>query len=194
MEFSINNLNVYGMDESIVASGYPMNIDISDTYDNVSDYFHRAEVLAQNHPGTGHNNFLKGISVHFDVTAPQYWWMQAERYHWFDIVSSQSKMHRMLKMDVKKQCNIHVDDIVINLVKEYIYKYHNEVDIDVRKEIFYKMISNCPMGFMLTARIATNYLQLKTIYHQRRNHKLEDWQVFCDWVETLPNSSFITKN
>jgi hypothetical protein len=42
------------------------------------------------------------------------------------------------------------------------------------------------MGLELTARITTNYLQLKTIYAQRHNHKLEEWRDFCRFIESLP--------
>jgi hypothetical protein len=52
---------------------------------------------------------------------------------------------------------------------------------------------SCPMGLELTARITTNYLQLKTMYHQLKNHKLQEWRHFCNWMESLPCSKeFIT--
>lgn len=58
-----------------------------------------------------------------------------------------------------------------------------------------KLISNTPLGFNLKARITTNYLQLKTIYNQRKNHKLPEWKQFCSWVEELPytNKFFTSK-
>ena len=48
------------------------------------------------------------------------------------------------------------------------------------------MVYNIPLGFELTAGMITNYRCLRNIYFQRRNHRLQEWQVFCDWIETLP--------
>ena len=71
-----------------------------------------------------------------------------------------------------------------HLVEEY-----NRTKSD---EDFLRMIYNVPSGFELTARMVTNYQQLKTIYRQRRTHRLPDWQMFCDWIESLPHSELIT--
>ena len=54
-----------------------------------------------------------------------------------------------------------------------------------KKDFYQKLIATCPQGLMKSMRITTNMLQLKTIHSQRRNHKLEEWQIFCDWIETL---------
>lgn len=190
MEFKTDNINVYGLDDSIIASGYPMvtNVEESElSYD-------RAYKLANTPTGTGHSNYLKGINVQFDVTAPQYWWLQAERYHWFDIVSSQSKMHRITKMDIKEQCNKYVDDRIITIIKNLINLYNEPQPKKQKDWLFQQIISNCPMGLMLTARITTNYLQLKTMHLQRKTHKLEEWSEFCNWLETLPYSELITNS
>lgn len=102
----ITNVKLYGLEESIYASGYPMlskpptEKEFESGVSNVAaDIFMRGTVKAGAHvrralklgstaAGTGHNNFLKGIIVQMDVNAPQYWWQQAQRYHWFDFVSS----------------------------------------------------------------------------------------------------------
>lgn len=61
-----------------------------------------------------------------------------------------------------------------------------------KKEYFLRIVAACPQGLMKTMRISTNYLQLKTIYKQRRHHKLPEWQMFCDWIESLPCADLIT--
>lgn len=206
----ITNENIYDIEESVKASGYPMMSEI-DYILNDGDYS-RAEKLAKNKPGTGHNNFLKGITVQFDLKASQYIWLQAERYHWFEPVSMQSKMHRITRMRIDKQCNKYVLPINIRVLQNLINFYNRTIPSDFptgtylledlpipksfgnQKELFQTIISNTPMGLMLTARITTNYLQLKTIYHQRKNHKLEEWDKFCEWVEDLPHSEWITDN
>ena len=183
----INNVEVYGINESVKASGYPMQVDIeSDTSHVTKSDLSRAEKLANNRAGSGHNCFLKGIVVQADVTCSQYWWLQFGRYHFADIISSQSKMHRITQMDIDKQCNQYVFASTIKAFKGWIKKYKNG------QILFQELIANCPMGLELTARITTNYLQLKTIYNQRKNHRLIEWQKFCVWIETLEYSEWIT--
>ncbi len=175
----IENTQVYGLEESVRASGYPMG---NDDYSGS-----RAVRLGGTKPGSGHDCFLKGIVVQADVTAPQYFWLQWQRYHFHDIVSSESKMHRILEMDIREQCNKYVGRQVIEYVGSLIYAYNNnDMDNDFRKELFQRIVANCPMGLELKARISTNYLQLKSNWHQRRGHKLEEWQIYCDWIEDLP--------
>lgn len=91
-------------------------------------------------------------------------------------------------MDIKKTCNRYVDDRIIEVVEQLKAKYLETQD----KEDYLTLLYNIPSGLELTARITTNYLQLKTMYKQRRTHRLPDWQVFCDWIETLPHSEWLT--
>lgn len=197
---------VYGIEESLIASGYPMRSDIIDefTYDTdgkaiINEKDIKRGFKLGNVPGSsGHDNFLKGIIVQFDVTYPNYWTPQFQRYSFHDIVSSTSKMHRLASMDLNDTCNKYVDKVVIDNLNKWISVYNSipkgsdKVEVDgneyTKYEIFMKIISNTPLGFEQTMRVTSNYLQLKTIYKQRRHHKLkEDWGAFCDWCETLPH-------
>ena len=65
--------------------------------------------------------------------------------------------------------------------------------MSVAAEKYLEILYSNPAGFKLTARMTTNYRQLKTIYAQRKNHRLPEWRAFCEWIETLPNADFITK-
>lgn len=191
IKIEILNTKVYGLHDSIIKSGYPMQTEISFnilTSEMKDTDFDRAERLGKTPIGSGHDNYLKGVIVQADFTAPQYWWIQAERYNWFDFVSSQSKMHRILKMNLTKQCNEYVDIRVVNILEEYIELYNNLPKNDnAKRKVFHKIISNTPMGLNLTAGITTNYLQLKTMVFQRRNHKMDDWSVdFIEWCNSLP--------
>lgn len=177
----IINTHVYGIEDAIRASGYPMRTEVSYQPINEKD-IDRAKRLARNPAGTGHNSFLKGIIVTADVTAPQYWWKQWQRYHFHDIVSSQSTMHRILQMDIEKQCNEYVDIVIIQTLQAYIDAYNRQPS----KDLFQRIVSNIPSGLELTAETVTNYLQLKTIHQQRHNHKLEEWHIYCDWIKSLP--------
>lgn len=189
----IKSTRVYGLEESIVASGYPMltkvpteaefnrqatEISIAITDNTSTPHIERAKKLGSSPGNSGHPNFLKGIIVQADVTAPQYWWMQAQRYHWFDIVSSQSKMHKILEGDFG-YCE-YTDETPMVYTAEII-KLHKDSCCS-----FEDVLANTPMGLETTARISTNYLQLKNMYQQRKNHRLYMWNtVFREFVESL---------
>ncbi len=198
----IFNTRVYGLEESLIASGYPMKSEEVEEWEASPEVYEadyrRGSKLGAVPTGTGHDNFLKGIIVQFDVTYPNYWTPQFQRYHFADIVSSTSKMHRLTKMDVEKSCNKYVDKVVIDNLNKWIEIFNRfepgieNIDSDgkgfSKYEVFMKVISNTPMGFEQTMRVTTSYLQLKTIYLQRKHHKLkEDWGNFCNWCETLPH-------
>lgn len=149
--------------------------------------FKRGKTLGAARPNSGHDCFLKGCVVTAIISAPGYQWPQIQRYHFLDIISSQSKMHRITKMDLRAQTNEEVDDVIINLLNDYVDKHNNAETPEERKKYFRKIINNCPHGLHLAAGIVTNYLQLKTMYLQRKNHPLEEWaNDFIRWVESLP--------
>lgn len=195
----IFNSSCYGLAESIFRSGYPMKTEIADftdvakelleidfaiadkNYDN--PHIKRAIKLAN--AGAGHSNWLKGVVVQMDVEAPQYVWMQIERYQFFTIISSQSKMHRLTQMDTDIIPN--VCDSASNIVQAYKGHFEcGECDTD-------ELMANVPMGLELTAGISTNYLCLQNMMRQRKNHRLKFWNtVFVDWIHTLPLSILIT--
>ena len=122
------------------------------------------------------------------TTFSQKAWPEAQRYHFLEFVSSTSTMHRLERMDIESCCNKYVTASA----KANLERCRDEYLRTKSKEDFLTMIYNIPSGFELRAKMVTNYQQLKTIYHQRRNHRLPDWQVFCDWIEGLPHSDLIT--
>lgn len=191
----ISNLNIFGLTDSMWASGYPMSTEIGDLdgpsqsliyyclyeYDKdsqdktIQNAVARAERLGKSPLGSGHDNYLNGCVVQFDLTFTIKAWTEAERYHFFDFVSSQSTMHRLQKMDVAESCIKYVDSRVIDVAEELVRKYNENPTLENRL----KMLYSCPTGLKLTARMTTNYRQLKTIYHQRKNHTLPEWRRFC---------------
>ncbi|SNS22697.1 hypothetical protein SAMN05446037_1006113 [Anaerovirgula multivorans] len=199
----ISNVKVYGLEESILASGYPMmsgtypeyefneicrvlkDEELPPTYDQ---HLKRMKHLGNATPNSGHDCGLKGIIVQYDMVAPEYFWRQFDRYHFHDYIASMSKMHRILRMDINEMCNPYVREDVKESLKEEINLYNQMYGATKaeKQEQFQRVISNCPMGLELTARITDNYLQLKSKYNQRHNHKLEEWQYYCDWIKTLP--------
>ena len=175
----IENVYVYGLLESVRASKYPMSVDTESCTDEITP---RVKALGKCETGTGHDQFLTGIIVQFDLTFTIKAWTEAERYHFLDFVSSQSTMHRITKFDVSKQCNEYVTQAAIDNLQQCIDEYN----ANPTPENYLKVVYNVPVGMKLTARMTTNYRQLKTIYHQRKNHRLPEWKEFCKWVESLP--------
>ena len=181
----ISNIKVYGLEDSIKRSKYPMSIDIESLNDEITTTVTK---LATSKKGEGHDNFLNGIIVQFDLTFSIKAWVEAERYHFLDFVSSQSTMHKISKMDIRNQCNEYVTEGSIKLLEEL---KDNYIDEPTTKN-YLKLLYNIPTGFTLTAGMTTNYRQLKTIYSQRKTHRLPEWRAFCEELKELPLSEFIT--
>lgn len=190
----IKNVNVYGLENSIRAAKYPKSVNLESLDTTLTKGI---KACANCNTGEGHDNFLKGIIVQFDLTFSNKAWVELQRYHFIDFVSSQSTMHRITKFDMKAQCNRYVDHRIIDIVQDKINEYNrlNELNEtsgfskerqDIMNELYLEILYNVPSGFQITAGMTTNYQQLKTIYQQRRYHKLPDWQMFCDWCLTLP--------
>lgn len=185
MPMKIENVRVYGLDESIEASGYPMQTWVSDKMQSPTERdTKRAKRLGNAPAGSGHDCFLKGIVVQMDVTASIKWWQQAQRYNWFDIVSSCSTMHKAVEFYMPKMCHPLVDDRIVLIIQE-LQKAYKTLPTT---ENFLRLIYSIPVGLRVTARVTTNYLQLKTMYAQRRTHRLPEWDEFCAWVDILPFS------
>lgn len=193
MEFKIENGVVYGLDRAVKASGNPMRTEI-ETGECLPGDYARAIKLGATNGGEGHDNFLKGILVHLDVTAPLYWWKEAQRYHWFDFISSQSTMHCLLRFDIAERCVDEVDPRALKIMRELVDEYRliDEDDREAKKAKWRQIVATLPSGFCLTATMTTNYQQLKTMVRQRRHHKLIEWHVFCDWCFTLPHFAEFT--
>jgi hypothetical protein len=175
----ISNVEVYGLKESIRRAKYPMSVDVSTLNDDLTPGI---KALGNSKKGEGHDNFLNGIIVQFDLTFTIKAWTEEERYHFIDFISSQSTMHRIAKFDVEKQVISYVTQNTINEVNR-LKDIYNE---NQTTENYLTLLYNVPVGFQLTAGMTTNYRQLKTIYSQRKNHRLPEWREFCAWIETLP--------
>ena len=197
----LENTEVYGLERAIIASGLSFRsapkIDL--TREITDKDWKRGKSLGSAESGQGHDGYLKGVVVQVDITYPQYWTKQAQRYHFFEICMSSSAMHMLCKNaalpfeEFKKQYNEYVDDDTIKRVQEYAKQFNECTDEKKKYELFMKMQSNNPLGYELTMSVTTNYLQLKTMYNQRKHHRLkEDWGAFCDWCDALPHFNELT--
>ena len=145
--------------------------------------FRRARNLARTKGGEGHDNFLKGILVQLDVTAPLYWWKEAQRYHWFDFISSQSTMHCLLKFNIEERVVDEVHPKILQVIRELVaeYKVIDENDKIAQIAKWRQIVASLPSGFCLSATMTTNYQHLNNVF-QRRNHKL------IEWLNSLPGA------
>ena len=184
----MSNICVYGLKESVRASKYPMSTDIDLLTDDITSTVRN---LGKAQAGSGHDTYLTGIIAQFDLTFSVKAWTEAQRYHFLDFVSSQSTMHRITQFDPRKQYNEYVDGRVIEIMENKIAVYNrmkeDEADEELLKELYLSILYTNPAGFRLTARMTTNYRQLKTIYHQRKAHRLPEWREFCKQIEKLPH-------
>jgi hypothetical protein len=139
--------------------------------------------------GTDHGKFLRQIVVWVDITATQTWWSEFDTYRMGVEKNSTSKMHRLMKEEIKPDMfdfsEWEVDESTIeglvNLCEDL--RFEGEFD---------KLLQVLPMSFLQTRTCMISYAALRNMYHARRNHKLKEWQTFCDWIETLEYSELIT--
>lgn len=182
----ISNVEVYDLKQCVIASGFAMRTQKPlYTEEEFQKSLPRAIKLAKAGGGSGHSNFRKGIRVSFDIKYPNYFTPELQRYGFVDIVTSSSKMHKLVQMDMDACFNKYVTEYSKNQMRELIADYNREKTY----ENFMRVLSNCPLGVELFMRCSTNYEQLATIYRQRRHHKLkEDWQeAFCEnFIKKLP--------
>ena len=201
----ISNVNVYGLAESIFRSGYPMLTrppDESKFEETTSQIKHdiivgrldnnhiRRAIKLANISGGGHDQFLTGIVVNFDLMISNKAWVEAERYTFLNFISSMSTMHRISEIPISECCNTYTSVDTVRRVEKLQAEYQM-ADDNMKPEAYLTLLYNLPSGFELTAGMTTNYRCLKNIYAQRRGHRLPDWSMFCDWIETLPLASFL---
>ena len=191
MEFHIENTEVYGVNKSIIASGNPMRtLMVDNTLKYTDKDLKRALALGTTRVGEGHDQLLTGCIVQFDMYAPSYMWKEIQRYHFLDFISSQSTMHRLVKFKIKENCVEDTDRLILERYQELLDDYNDNkgmtISADEDKKKWRTLVASLPCGFVLGATMTTNYRQLKTIYNQRKNHKLKEWHEFCSWCESLP--------
>lgn len=155
--------------------------------------------------GTDHRKFMRMITVYVDITAPLYWWKEFDTYKIGTVANSCSTMHKIAEKEFEradfsyeylfdfmrgdiKYLPIEVLDITIEFLNMCREKYIKTKD----KEYWWQMIQLLPSSYNQKRTVMLNYEVLANIYKSRRNHKLDEWRTFCDWIEELPYSEVIT--
>ena len=162
--------------------------------------------------GKDHRKYMRMIPVMIRVTAPLYWWKEFDTYKIATVANSTSTMHKItakeftrkdFSTDMLTNRSLAMLDDVIDLLNFYRGLYLNggndsysdtdDVSYEPKdKRVWYQLIQMLPDSYNQTRNVFFNYEVLANIYQGRRNHKLNEWHVFCDWIEILPYSHLIT--
>ena len=152
--------------------------------------------------GTDHRKFMRMITVYVDITAPLYWWKEFDTYKVGTVANSCSTMHKIhdKEFTLADFSTEHLYPEVREAFENTIIKYLNEArktynflsDTPSKKDAWWQMIQLLPSSYNQKRTVMLNYEVLANIYKSRRNHKLDEWHTFCDWVESLPYSELIT--
>lgn len=141
--------------------------------------------------GTDHRKFVRMIFVTVDVTAPMYWWKEYDTYKVATVANSTSTMHKItskpfelsdFSVDKMNEDGIKAMEAVIDTLEDLRQKYLETKD----KELWYTIIQLLPSSYNQMRTCTLNYETLCNIYYARRNHKLDEWHTYCDWIEELP--------
>ena len=198
----IENIDVYGFETAIRGARNPMN-----SWDRMDSCYNNGEFeIGENDykllknltiAGPEHRKWNRMVTVTMDITAPLYWWKEYDTYKVGTVANSCSTMHKIQAKRFEKSdfstehmegCTMVMDFIIteLNLNRTLFNKTKN-------KQYWWNMIQLLPTSYNQKRTVHLNYEVLGTIYHQRRHHKLSEWQVFCDTIKTLPYSEFITR-
>lgn len=158
--------------------------------------------------GTEHRKFMRMITVYVDITAPLYWWKEHDQYKIGTVTNSCSTMHKIAAKEFTLEdfsCE-HLETIsrfdedgeeykpymlmkemikCLNACRKTFMETKNKTD-------WWQLIQLLPSSYNQKRTVMLNYEVLASMYHQRKNHKLDEWRTFCEWIKTLPCSELIT--
>lgn len=170
--------------------------------------------------GTDHRKFMRMITVYLDITAPLYWWKEFDTYKVGTVANSCSTMHKIAakKFTLDDFSHEHLDtfrgltmyapqeyhfssldllNLQVDVLNQWRTRYLNALKTETEtglpaKDIWWQMIQLLPSSYNQKRTVMLNYEVLANMYKSRRNHKLDEWHTFCDWIESLPYSKLIT--
>lgn len=188
---------VMNMENALRGARNPMNSwdRMDSSYDEAGEY-----ILGENDRGLGrrlakagtdHRKFMRQIFISVDITAPLYWWKEFDTYKVGTVANSTSTMHKIHSKPFS------IEDFSCDQMTEETLAFMEEVvrqleQIRVRfletkdKKDWYDMIQLLPSSYNQMRTVTMNYENAANMYYARRNHKLMEWHVFCDWVKELP--------
>ena len=194
---TIERTQVMNLENAIRGARNPMNSwnRMDSYYDEEGNYIlgpndlDLAKRLRQ--AGSDHRKFIRQIFVSVDITAPLYWWKEYDTYKVATVANSTSTMHKIhskpfslddFSHDHMTAYALSVMEMVVNELEKIRLRYMETKS----KDDWYDMIQLLPSSYNQMRTCTFNYETLVNIYHARKNHKLAEWQEFCDWIRTLP--------
>ncbi len=201
----IERISVMNMENAIRGARNPMNSwdRMDSVYDEKGNY-----ILGENdiklctklcHAGSAdHRKFLRQIFVSMDITAPLYWWKEYDTYKVATVANSTSTMHKIhskpfelsdFSCDKLTQNSLKLFENYIGEMEKIRFKYTETKD----KKDWYDLIQLLPSSYNQMRTCTLNYENLINIYYSRRLHKLEEWHVFCDYIDKLPYADLLIK-
>ena len=157
--------------------------------------------------GKDHRKYMRMMSVYVRITAPLYWWKEADTYKIGTASNSCSTMHKIHEKEFTFDdfshehivCLTTLDYIIqeLNCWRSRYIQYDEDETVGInlgmsKKDIWWQMIQLLPSSYNQTRNVMLNYEVLSNMYHSRKNHKLDEWREFCKWIEELPLSDLIT--
>lgn len=206
----IEKVDIFGWESAIRGMRNPMNSwDKSDSMCSMGDTFVGENDLTLMKKlvkaGSDHSKFMRMINVTCDITAPLYWWKEYDTYKVGTVANSCSTMHKIHAKEFTLDDFSHehlwgecedrnVDEPIgiLNIVIDALNTYRAQFLAYGGKDDWHQMIQLLPTSYNQKRTVQLNYQVLRNMYHSRKNHKLDEWRNFCEWVETLPYAELIT--
>jgi hypothetical protein len=210
-----NPLNSWHLSDSEIEEEVPENDENHSGYSIGGLYIGKKDydlMVRLRNAGTDHRKFMRMITVYADITAPLYWWKEFDTYKVGTVANSCSTMHKIAAkkftesdfsaehlfdfetegvefpvINGEEHGSIFALNFVIKMMNFYREKYLETKD----KRYWWQLIQLLPSSYNQKRTVMLNYETLTNMYHSRRNHKLDEWLVFCDWAESLPFSKLI---
>jgi hypothetical protein len=202
----LERAEVFGWESAIRGMRNPLNSwDNSDSLFTMGDTFIGENDLSLmkklSKAGNDHAKFLRMINVTLDITAPLYWWKEFDTYKVGTVANSCSTMHKIhakeFTLDDFSHEHLTLYDVDGEICRDWLGDLEDLIDdLNLARELFLKtkdkkywwqMIQLLPTSYNQKRTVQLNYQVLKNIYFSRRNHKLDCWHTFCDWMLTLPH-------
>lgn len=199
----IENFEVYGIPRSVYSARNAFSSWNKSDSDLSTGSLGNADLdlaIRLRNAGTDHRKFMRMITVYFDITAPLYFWKEFDTYKVGTVANSCSTMHKIAAKEFTLEdfsCE-HLQNSWLAHLKETIRLLneardaYNWCNTDAKKDWWWQMIQLLPSSYNQKRTVMLNYEVLANMYKSRRNHKLDEWHTFCDWIEKLPYSELIT--
>lgn len=193
----LEKCSVMNIENAIRGARNPMNSwhRMDSCYDGDNNYILGAQDLDLGmrlcKAGSDHRKFLRQIFVSIDIIAPLYWWKEYDTYKVGTTANSTSTMHKIHSKSFEKEdfscdhmteASLAVMNIMVRELEDLRIKFNNTKD----KSYWYSMIQLLPSSYNQMRTCTMTYESLRSMYHARKSHKLQEWHGFCEWVESLP--------